>query len=181
MRARCEPQAFMAPRLVPGIVILSRRMLRASRPARALAFAARARYVLGALPVFVMACQPKADQAVASPPPPTGRAARVVHATVLANGCQDLGQANGRLAEQAMDQLVEGCTSVPGGTVQFEATLLPSGRIEIAAGPGQPDVVPVCILKHSLMHSVRLSRPCRLDVKLAESSVAVALDAGSTP
>jgi hypothetical protein len=155
-------------------------MLRAPWPARALAFAARAQCALGVLPVSAVACGAKADQAVVSPPPPIGRAARVVHATVLANDCQDLGQANGRLGERAMDQLVEGCTSVPGGAVQFQATLLPSGRIEIAASPGQPDVVPICILKHSLTHSVRLTRPCRLDVKLEETSVAMAVDGGST-
>jgi hypothetical protein len=155
-------------------------MLRVLWPGRAPTFAVRALCVFGALPLSAGACGPKADHEIVSPPPSSARAARVVHATVLANGCQDLGQANGRLAERAMDQLVEGCTSVPGGAVQFEATLLPSGLIEIAASAGQPDVVPICILKHSLMHNVRLVRPCRLDVKIEQTTVAVPLDGGDT-
>src|SRR5258708_260458 len=66
------------------------------------------------------------------------RSAKVVNATIVANGCQNLGAASARLAERAMYDLVEGCTSVPGGTAGFHATLRPGGRIEIAAGPGQP-------------------------------------------
>jgi hypothetical protein len=112
------------------------------------------------------------------PPPPTQSlpakgAAELVNATILANGCQQLGHDNARLAERAMYQLVEGCTSVPGGSAEFEATLEPGGRIDIAAAPGQPDVVPICILKHSLQHKVALTKPCRLDVKIAQSSVPV--------
>jgi hypothetical protein len=102
----------------------------------------------------------------------------VVNATILTNGCQELGRANAKLAENAMYQLVEGCSSVPGGSAQFRATLDPGGRIEIAASPGQPDVVPICVLKHSLQHKVALARPCRLDVKIAQTSVPVAVDAG---
>jgi hypothetical protein len=79
-----------------------------------------------------------------------------------------------------MYQLVEGCSSVPGGSAEFEATLQPGGRIEIAAAPGQPDVVPICILKHSLLHKVALVKPCRLDVKIAQTSVPLAGDAGAT-
>jgi hypothetical protein len=107
-----------------------------------------------------------------------GRAAQIVNATILVNGCQDFGQANGRLAEKSMYELVEGCSTVPGGSAQFGATLLPGGRIEIAAAPGQPDVVPICILKHPLLHRVPLSRPCRLDVKIEQRSVPVGADGG---
>jgi hypothetical protein len=119
-----------------------------------------------------------APASVASPAPVAsapadGPAARVVNATILANGCQALGRPNARLAESAMYQLVEACSSVPGGVAQFEATLQPGGRIEIAAAPGQPDVVPICILKHSLTHRVALTRPCRLDVRMEQTSVPV--------
>jgi hypothetical protein len=78
-----------------------------------------------------------------------------------------------------MYQLVEGCSSVPGGSAQFAATLLPGGRIEIAAAPGQPDVVPICILKHSLLHGVPLAKPCRLDVKIQQTSIPVGFDGGT--
>jgi hypothetical protein len=102
-----------------------------------------------------------------------------VNATILANGCQDFGRTNAQLAESAMYQLVEGCSSVPGGRSRFQATLQPGGRIEIAAGPGQPQVVPICILKHSLVHRVALAKACRLDVRIEETSVPVLLDAGA--
>jgi hypothetical protein len=102
----------------------------------------------------------------------------VVNATVLANGCQELGKANGRLAEKAMYELVEGCSTVPGGRSRFTATLLPGGRIEIQAGPGQPDVVPICVLKHPLVHQVPLAKPCRLDVKIEQTSLPVSIDGG---
>jgi hypothetical protein len=130
------------------------------------------------------ACGPKgpAESAPAPPqaaPPASARAAQVVNATILMNGCQDFGRTNAKLAEKAMYELVEGCSSVPSGTAQFGATLLPSGRIEIAAAPGQPDLVPICILKHPLVHKVPLSNPCRLDVKIEQTSVAVRADAGS--
>jgi hypothetical protein len=80
-----------------------------------------------------------------------------------------------------MYDLVEGCTSVPGGTVRFHATLRQDGRVEIAAGPGQPELIPTCVLKHSLVHKVRLSGPCGLDVKLDEANVPVTRDAGAAP
>jgi len=107
------------------------------------------------------------------------RPARIVNATVVANGCQNLGAASARLAERAMYDLVEGCTSVPGGTARFHATLRPGGRIEIVAGPGQPEVIPICVLKHSLLHKVHLTAPCGLDVKLEETTLAVVGDAAA--
>lgn len=128
------------------------------------------------------ACAPKAPPAsVALPTPqplPPTRTAQVVNATILANACQDFGQVNGKLAERAMSELVEGCSSVPGGLAQFAATLLPGGRIEIAAAAGQPGVIPICILKHPLVHRVPLSKPCRLDVKIEQTTVPVGGDAG---
>jgi hypothetical protein len=129
---------------------------------------------LVALPLLaaVAGCGPKE-------PPSAARSAQMVNATVLANSCQTLGSKSGKLAESAMLQLVEGCTSVPGGTAQFSATLQPGGQIEIAAVPGQPDVVPICVLKHSLLHRVPLSRPCRLDVKLEQSSLSIVVDGGT--
>ena len=95
----------------------------------------------------------------------------MVNALVLTNGCQDLGRQSSMLAERAMNALVEGCSSVPGGSMQFHATLQPGGRIEISAAPGQPEVVPICILKHALVHRVPLTRPCPLDVKIEQTSV----------
>jgi hypothetical protein len=95
----------------------------------------------------------------------------MVDVVVLTNGCQSMGRQSGLLAEAAMSSLVEGCASVPGGSMQFHATLLPGGRIEISAAPGQPEVVPICILKHALVHRVPLTKPCPLDVKIEQTTV----------
>jgi len=103
----------------------------------------------------------------------------MVNATVLTNGCQTLGSRSARLAEAAMTQLVEGCATVPGGIAGFSATLQPGGLIQIAGAPGQPDVVPICILKHSLVHKVPLTKPCRLDVRLQQTSLSLAVDGGT--
>ena len=107
------------------------------------------------------------------PPPaePPGPSAQLVNAVVLTNGCQSMGRQSALLAESAMSSLVEGCASVPGGSMQFHATLQPGGRVEISATPGQPDVVPICILKHALVHRVPLTKPCPLDVKIEQTSV----------
>ena len=103
----------------------------------------------------------------------------MVNATILTNGCQDLGKQSAKLAESTMNQLVEGCTTVPGGSAQFSATLQPGGRVEISSAEGQPDVVPICILKHALVHKVPLTKPCRLDVKIEQTSVQMTQDAGA--
>jgi hypothetical protein len=130
--------------------------------------------------LLVCSCSPKAPAESAATSPLPARAAAVVNATILTNGCEALGAANARLAERAMYELVEGCTSlpsgVPGGTLRFGATLLPGGRIQIVAAAGQPDVVPICILKHPLAHKVPLERPCRLDVSIGQTSVPLARD-----
>jgi hypothetical protein len=121
---------------------------------------------------WLISCGPKG-------PPASGPSAQMVTATVLANSCQTLGSKSAKLAEATMAQLVEGCSSVPGGGAQFSATLEPGGLVQIAAAPGQPDVVPICILKHSLVHKVPLTRPCKLDVKLEETRVPVGADGGA--
>jgi hypothetical protein len=111
-------------------------------------------------------------------PGPSGPSAQMVNASILTNGCQALGPANALLAEKAMYQLIEGCSSVPGGKAQFEATLQPDGRIQIRGVAGQPDVVPICVLKHALQHKVPLAQPCRLDVKIEQTSVSMTKDGG---
>jgi hypothetical protein len=141
------------------------------------------RAALALAPLLVVACAASTPPAETSPPTTAAAAttpnAQFVNATILTNRCQELGRARAKLAETAMYQLVEACKSVPGGSAQFEATLQPGGRIDITAAPGQPDVVPVCILKHSLMHKVPLAKPCRLEVKIEQTSVPMALDAGA--
>jgi hypothetical protein len=108
-----------------------------------------------------------------TPPAATGRSARTVSAVVLVNGCAHLGAENARLAELAMNQLVDGCGSYSGGRVQFTATLLPGGAIRFdPRGQGAP-AIPICVLNHPLAHRVHLTRACSLDVELEEGSMDV--------
>jgi hypothetical protein len=129
------------------------------------------RNAVGTLLVALAGCASTGKPAATAAPSPA--TAQVVHATVLANGCQGLGATNGRLAEQAMYALVEGCNSVPGGVARFEATLEPGGRVRIAAASGQPPVVPICVLKHPLVHKVPLTKPCSLDVRVEEETISM--------
>jgi hypothetical protein len=128
---------------------------------------------VGALGATSCAARPAQQPEAPAPPPARGPTAQVVNATILANRCQQLGRANAQLAERAMYDLVEGCAAVPGGTAQFEATLEPGGRVAISGVPGHPDVVPICVLKHALVHKVPLAKPCQLDVRLEQTAVAI--------
>ena len=95
----------------------------------------------------------------------------MVTAVVRINGCTGLSPANARLAETTMRQLVEGCSSVPGGRAELVATLQPNGQIQLAAAEGQPQTVPLCVLKHALTHKVTLQKACELDVILEQAGV----------
>jgi hypothetical protein len=142
----------------------------------------RAAVVTATLLGLATACgasPPPPDNTPSAPAVPSGPSAQLVNALVLTNGCQALGKQSAMLAENAMNALVEGCTTVPGGSMQFHATLEPGGRIEIAAAPGQPEVVPICILKHALVHRVPLTKPCPLDVKIEQTSVPMGPPSGA--
>jgi len=138
------------------------------------------RYVLVvalvAVPLVAIACGSKPAPDAATPPS-SARTANVVSATVVANECGAVNKAYAKLAEDAMHKLVEGCTSVPGGSHRFVATLQPGGRIEIAQS-GDAEVVPICVLKNELRHKVPLAKPCTLEVRLDEGAVALP-DAGA--
>jgi hypothetical protein len=107
------------------------------------------------------------------PGPPPAPPAHAVSAVVLVNGCAHLGVDNAKLAQAAMNQLVDGCGSFTGGRVQFSASLLPGGAIQFVQGPDPAQAIPVCVLTHPLTHRVRLQAACTLDVRLEEGSVDV--------
>jgi hypothetical protein len=88
---------------------------------------------------------------------------------------------NARLAQTAMNQLVDGCTGFVGEPVQFTATLLPGGAIQFEQRPGASQAIPLCVLNHPLTHRVRLRKACSLDVRLEESLVAVPRSADAGP
>ncbi len=106
-------------------------------------------------------------------PTPTVRAAHTVSAVVLVNGCSHLGAENAKLAELAMNQLVDGCGSFSGDRVRFTATLLPGGAIQFEPRTNGAPAIPICVLNHPLMHRVRLTKACSLDVELEEGSMEV--------
>jgi hypothetical protein len=102
----------------------------------------------------------------------------------VANDCARLGKANAKMAEAAMNQLVDGCGSFKGEPVRFIAQLLPDGSIQFQPGPpgpGQGAPIPICVLEHPLKHRVKLQAACSLDVRLEQTSVAAphAADGGA--
>ncbi len=90
---------------------------------------------------------------------------------MLVNRCASLGPANARLAEAAMNKLVDGCGSFSGNAVHFSATLLPGGAIQFEAGSDRSEAIPVCALSHPLTHGLQLKKSCSLDVALSETSM----------
>src|ERR1019366_3789397 len=127
----------------------------------------------GALAV-VLACggapapPPSAPPAAAGPP-----AAHAVTAVVLVNGCAHFGVENARLAQPAINALVDGCSPFTGERVQFTATLLRGGAIQFEPGAHDSAAIPICVLNHPLTHRVQLQKACSLDVRLEQSSVVV--------
>jgi hypothetical protein len=111
------------------------------------------------------------------------RTAHAVSAVVLANRCGTLGTSNAKLAERAMNQLVEGCGSFAGGSARFTATLLPGGAIQFApdAARASSDSIPMCVVSHPLTHGVHLTKACALDVVLEESSMVLPLPRDGGP
>jgi hypothetical protein len=97
----------------------------------------------------------------------------MVSAIVLMNGCSHLGKSNAKLAETTIYGLIEACKAVPGGHIRLTATLRPGGTIDLTPAAGEPATVPVCMLRHSLIHKLTLQKSCALDVKLEESAVRV--------
>jgi hypothetical protein len=135
---------------------------------------------LAALAIAACAAAP-APPTAAPAPASTTTAAHTVSAVVLVNGCAHLGVENARLAEAAMNQLVDGCGGFTGERVQFTATLLPGGAIQFEPRPDESQSIPICVLNHPLTHRVRLQKACSLDVRLEEGLMAVprSADAGS--
>jgi hypothetical protein len=125
------------------------------------------------LGLFLPACTHKpsangADAASASDVPHT--VTSMVNASAVIAACPDARKMSAKIATDAINQLVEPCAQVPGGKAHFSATLLPGGRIELAAPDGKvaEGIVPTCVLSHGLTHRVLLSRPCTFDVQLEE-------------
>lgn len=111
--------------------------------------------------------------APAEEPEVEGPAIGLVSSEVVLERCPDAKRMSARAAQTAIRRLVEPCSTVPGGAAHFSATLLPGGRIELASPEGDPaeGMVPTCALTHQLQHKLKLSKACKLDVRLEERSV----------
>lgn len=97
----------------------------------------------------------------------------IVSSTVVVAACPDAKRMNARQAQREIRDLVQPCSKVPGGAAHFSATLLPNGRISLASPEGDKTegVVPTCVLTNPLVHHVRLSAACKLDVALEERTL----------
>jgi hypothetical protein len=88
-----------------------------------------------------------------------------------------------KAAEAAMRRLTEPCHAVNAPAADFLATLVPGGHIEIASRgkEGAEGVVPVCVVKNRLTHSVALKQRCTFSVKLEPAATVTPAAASSTP
>jgi hypothetical protein len=112
-----------------------------------------------------------------SPPPASGAGPSVASGSTsfVVEDCPDAKKMDAKAAETAMRKLIEPCHTVNAPAADFLATLVPGGRIEIASRgkDGAEGVIPVCIVKNRLTHSVALKQRCTFNVKL-EPAAAVA-------
>jgi hypothetical protein len=130
------------------------------------------------LVALAVGCGPKAASTGTPLPPPPPDAANehaisLVTSVVVVDACPDYRKLDSKSARREIDELVGPCKTVPGGAAHFSATLLPGGRVELAAPTGEDPsegVVPTCLLQqhNQLKHKLRISSPCRFDVKLEQ-------------
>jgi hypothetical protein len=124
--------------------------------------------------VLVLAsCRPK-PPADASDVPHT--VTSMVSASAVISACPDARKMNAKAAADTINKLVEPCAQVPGGKAHFSATLMPSGKIELASPDANvaEGVVPTCVLSYGLTHKVHVTQPCTFDVQLEERKLGAA-------
>jgi hypothetical protein len=106
-----------------------------------------------------------ASAPASSPPVASGGTSFVVE------DCPDAKKMDSKAAEAAMRKLTEPCNAVSAPSAEFLATLVPGGRIEIASRDKDAEgVVPICVVKNRLTHSVALKQRCTFVVKLEPPS-----------
>lgn len=137
--------------------------------------------VLGALALIALgawSCTPKQPAATSGPAPsasaaPTGKAVAVVEGSILVKECP--AKLDPKQARKTLDMLAGDCTSVPGGSARFLATLMPGGRIDIAAPDGSDEgTIPICVLKNKLRHRLLIKHSCTFEVQIEQSSARTA-------
>lgn len=129
--------------------------------------------LVGACGGGTTATAPTATAAEVAPAPPA-RAATLVTSSIVFGECPGAEQLDPKRASKEIEVMVAECRSVPGGKAHFSATLLPGGKVQLGSPSGDPraGVIPTCLLqaKAPLSHRIRLSKPCKLDVQLEETS-----------
>jgi hypothetical protein len=95
--------------------------------------------------------------------------------------CPDAKKMDAKAAETAMRKLIEPCHAINAPAAEFLATLVPGGRIELSSrGKDSAEgVIPICVVKNKLTHSVALKQRCTFHVKL-EPAAAVGPPASSS-
>ena len=94
----------------------------------------------------------------------------VVEGSVVFVDCPD--KINAKEAEATVNRLVESCDEVPGRAARFRATLEPGGRIDISAPDGSNHgLIPICVLKHRLVHRIGLRKSCQIEVEIEERRI----------
>ncbi len=100
----------------------------------------------------------------------------LVTSSVVVEACADAKKLASKQASKVIAELVGPCEKVPGGAAHFSATLMPDGSIQLGSPTGEdPEgegLVPTCVVQSAkqLKHKLRLTSPCRFDVKLNERS-----------
>jgi hypothetical protein len=132
------------------------------------------------LTVLLMSCARRAAdppaQAKAPPPSSAGPGVASGGSSFVIDDCPDAKKMDAKAAEAAMRKLIEPCHAINAPAADFLATLVPGGRIEItsrgkASGEG---VIPICVVKNRLTHSVALKQRCTFNVKLEPAVAAPA-------
>ena len=141
--------------------------------------------VRGAAKIFVLIAtagcwsstpEPAPVRPVEPTPTPDAGAAEanisLVTSMVIVDACPDAKLLDTKLATREIEELVGPCKKVPGGAAHFAATLLPDGRVELAAPSGAiaDGVVPTCLLQKQtqLKHKIHLKTACKFDVRLEQ-------------
>ena len=96
----------------------------------------------------------------------------MVTSMVVIAQCPNAKQLDSKKATKEIEELVGPCKTVPGGAAHFAAILRPNGSVELASPSGDPQagVVPTCLLQNQnqLRHKLKLTKPCKFDVKLEQ-------------
>jgi hypothetical protein len=130
---------------------------------------------LGALSFVVLlasctrrAAHPPAEAKSPAPASGTGPSVASGGTSFVVEDCPDAKKMDSKAVEAAMRKLTEPCHDVNTPAADFLATLVPGGRIEIASRgkDGTEGVIPICVVKNRLTHSVALKQRCTFNVKM---------------